>query len=205
MDSNSATAELNVTVEDLCTASDDAELIVNVGGMGGTNTTQTKGSYDTKMNITVTKPVGAASVSIGGLTGSQRYQIAEDNDIKAEITTACELDPEAGKLYVGKIIGSTNVPYCIVQLIFADPGAVSYSGCRNNRSEVSLNGEAVTLEKGQILTVGGEKLLYIANGNVTDEAGNTYTSNIDAVIEEYGSAVPAAFLQNAVIVLVGEL
>ena len=143
------------------------------------------------------------TLSVGGLTGSQRYQIAEDNDIKAVITTDLTLDETDSKVYVGKVIGSTNVPYCIVQLIFADPGDVAYSGCRDNRSEVTYNGESVTLEKGQTLSAGGEKLLYIANGDVTDEAtGETYAGNIDAVIAEYGSAVPASFLQKAVIVLV---
>ena len=147
--------------------------------------------------------MGATTLSVGGLTGSQRYQIAEDNDVRAVVTADLSLDEANSRVYVGRVIGSTNVPYCIVQLIFADPGDIAYSGCRNNRSEVTFNGEAVTVEKGQTLAVGGEKLLYIANGDVTDEAtGETYTSNIDAVIAEYGSAVPTSFLQKAVIVLV---
>ena len=203
MDGNSATYELNVSIEDKSQALTDTELIVNVGGMGGTNTTQTNGTYTGKMNVRVVKPTGAATVSIGGLTGSQRYQVAENNTIKADITTDLQLDPEQSKVYVGKVIGSTNVPYCIVQLIFADPGAVASSGCRNNQAEVTLNGEAVTAAKGQALTVKGEPLPYIANGDLTVE-GASYTSNINDVIAEYGSAVPAAFLQNAVIVLVDE-
>ena len=149
--------------------------------------------------------MGAATVSIGGLTGAQRYQLAEGNTLKAEIITDLRLDPDQGKVYVGQVIGSTNVPYCIVQLIFADPGDVAYSGCRNNEADVTLNGEAVTKVRGQELTVKGEALPYIANGDLTDEAtGETYVSNINDVIAEYGSAVPAAFLQNAVIVLVDE-
>ena len=205
MDGNSATYELDVSVTDKSTALSDAELIVNVGGMGGTNTTQTHGTYEGKMKVSVVKPVGAATVSIGGLTGSQRYQVAENNTIKAEITTDCQLDPENSKLYVGKVIGSTNIPYCIVQLIFAAPGDVAYSGCQNNVSDVTLNGEAVTAAKGQALTVKGEALPYIANGDLTAPAtGETYVSNISDVIAEYGSAVPASFLQNAVIVIVDE-
>ncbi len=103
------------------------------------------------------------------------------------------------------VIGSTNIPYCIVQLIFAAPGEVAGSGCRNNQAEVTLNGEPVTTAKGQALTVKGEPLTYIAKGDVTDEAtGVTYAANIDSVIAEYGSAVPSSFLQNAVIVLVDE-
>ncbi|MBR3106142.1 MAG: glycoside hydrolase family 3 C-terminal domain-containing protein [Clostridia bacterium] len=205
MDGNSATYELAVSVTDKSAALSDAELIVNVGGMGGTNTTQTNGAYEGKMNVSVVKPVGAATVSIGGLTGSQRYQVAENNTIKAEITTDCQLDSENGKLYVGKVIGSTNIPYCIVQLIFAGPGDVAYSGCGHNQAEVTLNGEAVQAAKGQALTVKGEPLPYIANGDLTNEAtGETYVSNINDVIAEYGSAVPASFLQNAVIVIVDE-
>ena len=176
---------------------------MNVGGMGGTNTTQTNGTYTGTINVRVVKPAGASTVSIGGLTGSQRYQVAENNTLKADITTDLQLDPDQGKVYVGQVIGSTNVPYCIVQLIFADPGDVAYSGCRNNQAEVTLNGEAVTAAKGQALTVKGEPLPYIANGDLTVE-GASYTSNINDVIAEYGSAVPAAFLQNAVIVLVDE-
>ena len=131
--------------------------------------------------------------------------MADNNTIKAEITADCQLDSEQGTLYVGKVIGSTNIPYCIVQLIFAAPGDVSYSGCRNNDAEVNLNGEAVADSKGQALTVNGEALSYIANGDLTVEStGETYVSNINDVITEYGSAVPAAFLQNAVIVLVDE-
>ena len=203
MDGNSAKAEIKVDLEDACEAETDTELVVNVGGMGGTNTTQTGGHYDTVIDLRVVKPVGATTLSVGGLTGSQRYQIAEDNDVRAVVTADLTLDEANSRVYVGRVIGSTNVPYCIVQLIFADPGDIAYSGCRNNRSEVTFNGEAVTVEKGQTLAVGGEKLLYIANGDVTDEAtGETYTSNIDAVIAEYDSAVPASFLQKAVIVLV---
>ena len=205
MDGNSATYELNISIEDKSQALTDTELVVNVGGMGGTNTTQTNGTFTGTMNVRVVKPVGAATVSIGGLTGSQRYQVAENNTLKAEISTDFQLDPEQGKVYVGQVIGSTNVPYCIVQLIFAGPGSVDYSGCRNNQADVILNGEAVTVMKGQALTVKGEALPYIANGDVTVEStGETYLSNINDVIAEYGSAVPAAFLQNAVIVLVDE-
>ena len=205
MDGNSATYELNVSIEDRSAAEADTELIVNVGGMGGTNTTQTNGNYTGTINVRVVKPAGAATVSIGGLTGSQRYQVAENNAVKADITTDMQLDPDQSKVYVGKVIGSTNVPYCIVQLIFAAPGDVDYSGCRNNQAEVTLNGEKVGPAKGQALTVKGEALPYIANGDLTDEAsGETYESNINDVIAEYGSAVPASFLQNAVIVLVDE-
>ncbi len=205
MDENSATYALDVQVEDVSTALTDTELVVNIGGMGGTNTTQTHGSFNGKMNVRVIKPVGMATVSIGGLTGSQRYQVAEGNTIQADIISDCQLDPAQGKLYVGKVIGSTNVPYCIVQLIFADQGNVSFSGCRGNEAEVTLNGELVTVNKGQMLTVGGEALRYIANGDITDdEAGESYADNINAVIAEYGSAVPASFLKNALILIVDE-
>jgi hypothetical protein len=41
MDGNSAQAAVMVDLEDACEAENDTELVVNVGGMGGTNTTQT--------------------------------------------------------------------------------------------------------------------------------------------------------------------
>ncbi|MDO5325524.1 MAG: hypothetical protein Q4G00_02270, partial [Clostridia bacterium] len=203
MDGNSATYEMTVNAEDKSTALTDAELIVNVGGMGGTNTTQTNGSFTGKMNVRVVKPTGAAAISIGGLTGSQRYQVAEKNTIKADITTDCQLDPENGRLYVGKVIGSTNIPYCIIQLIFAAPNSVDYAGCRANNASVLHNGEEVTALKGEALTVNDLPLTYIANGDIT--AGDAvYPSNINEVIAKFGSAVPASFLQKSVIVFVDE-
>ena len=89
-------------------------------------------------------------------------------------------------------------------MIFADPDSIAYSGCRGNETAVTHNGEAVTQSKGEVLTVGGEPLGYIANGDITGEDGTVYASNIDAVIAEYGSAVPAAFLQKCVIVLIAD-
>ena len=153
------------------------------------------------IDVKVHKSVGEAVVSIGGLTGSHRYAAAENNVIRSAISTDCELDPEKGTVYVGKVIGSTNVPYCIVQLIFAQPGDVTVSGCINNDAIVTNNGEEVTRNKGEQLMVNGEPLAYIANGNV-EANGVTYVSNINDVIATYGSAVPASFLQQAVIVLV---
>ncbi|MBR1812607.1 MAG: glycoside hydrolase family 3 C-terminal domain-containing protein [Lachnospiraceae bacterium] len=203
MDGNSATYDMTVNVEDKSTALTDAELIVNIGGMGGTNTTQTNGNFDGKMHVHVVKPAGNASVSIGGLTGSQRYQVAEKNTIKADITTDCQLDPENGRLYVGKVIGSTNIPYCIIQLLFAAPGSVDYAGCRLNTASVLHNGEEVTALKGEVLTVNDQPLTYIANGDIT--AGDmVYTSNINEVIARFGAAVPAAFLQKSAIVFLDE-
>ena len=204
MDNNTAVATIAVDVRDESTAETDTDLIVNVGGMGGTNTMQTNGKYSTEIDVKVTKPSGSSVVSIGGLTGSQRYQVAENNVIYSDITTDCTLDPENGKLYVGSVIGSTNVPYCIVQMIFADADSVAYSGCRNNETTVTHNGEAVSLTKGEVLTVGDEPLAYIANGDITGEDGTVYGSNIEGVIAKFGSAVPTAFLQKCVIVLVNE-
>ena len=88
-------------------------------------------------------------------------------------------------------------------MIFAAPAGVDHSGCRNNDAQVTLNGEALTVTRGETLTVGGEELRYIANGDVTVD-GVTYASNIDEVIAVYGSAVPASFLQNCVILLINE-
>ncbi len=203
MDGNKANGTVNVDLNDESTAEKDTELVVNVGGMGGTNTTQHGGSYETQIDVKVNKPAGKATVSIGGLTGSQRYQIAGGNTIRAAITTDCKLDPEQGKLYVGKVIGSTNVPYCIVQMIFAGEGSVDFSGCRGNDAVVTYNGEEVTVNKGEQLTVNGQPLTYIANGDIEAD-GVTYASNINDVVAIYGSAVPTSFLQKCAIILVDE-
>ena len=197
---NTATVTITVNVEDKSKAAADADMLVYVGGAGGTNTTQQGSRIDARINVSVKKPVGASKVSIGGLTGSQRYQVAENNTINTEITTNCALDPALGKLYTGKVIGSTNVPYCIVQMIFAAPDSADYSGCRNNNATVTHNGAEVTANKGEVLTVGGKALPYIANGDITAD-GVAYASNINEVIAEYGSV---SFLQKSVIVLIDE-
>ena len=203
MDHDKATGTVTVALQDECESETDKDLIVNIGGMGGTNTNQIHGTYDTKISVSVKKPTGKSEVSVGGLTGSQRYSVAEENMINAEITTDCSLDPENGKLYVGKVIGSTNVPYCIVQMIFSEANSVDYSGCRNNEGIVTLNGEEIQNGKGQQLSVNGEPLAYIANGDIESD-GVIYTSNINDVIAEYGSAVPSSFLQKCVIVLLDD-
>ena len=104
---------------------------------------------------------------------------------------------------MGKVIGSTNIPYCIIQLIFAAPDSVDYAGCRANTASVLHNGQEVTALKGEALTVNDQPLTYIANGDIT--SGDTvYPSNINEVIAKFGSAVPASFLQKSVIVFVDE-
>ena len=200
---STTTAKLVADVTDSCKSEQDETLTLNVGGAGGTNTTMSGSAIDCEIDVKVNKPAGAAIVSIGGLTGSQRYQVAENNTIRAAITTDCTLDPEQGSLYVGKVIGSTNIPYCIVQLIFATPGAADYAGCRGNDAIVTHNGEDVTVNKGEQLMVNDAPLTYIANGDI-EAGGVTYLSNINEVIAKYGSAVPTAFLQKAAIVLVDE-
>ena len=65
---------------------------------------------------------------------------------------------------------------------------------------------AQSLQMAEELESEGIVLLRNENGALplAAGAGETYVSNINDVIAEYGSAVPAAFLQNAVIVLVDE-
>ena len=91
------------------------------------------------------------------------------------------------KLYVGKVIGSANIPYCIVQLIFAAPGEVAYSGCRGNDAIVTHNGEEVAASKGEQLTVNDQPLTYIANGDVEAD-GMTYAVS-DTPFGPYGDPV----------------
>ena len=77
----------------------------------------------------------------------------------------------------------------------------------NGKVQVTFHDGALTvscLHAGQRQQVMSLPVALSTDKALTTEAGETYVSNINDVIAEYGSAVPAAFLQNAVIVLLDE-
>ena len=192
----SASAELVANVTDSSEASQDAELKVNVGGLSAASTVNTVSNVDAKIQAVVSKPAGAANVSVGGMSGSQRYLTSTGNTIKAEITTACDLDAELGILNVGAVSGQIDVFYTL-QILMYTP--VATAGCTENVSDVTVNGEAVETVIGLLPMLDGQPLGWINKGEYEIAEGYVVPSNIEAVSEVYGSYLPVEHFQDGII------
>lgn len=186
MQGNTVDVALSLDLDDASQAADDTPLSVNVGGNSAANTSTSGDTVDAAIDVSVGKPTGAATVNIGGFTGSQRYMSASDNTITADITTDIALDPELGTLNVGSVMGRIDAFYATLILIYADGITCGSTG---NTTEVTLNGEpldAMISETG-MPSIDGEPLTYIATGDYADAEGNVYQANLDKVLEAYGS------------------
>lgn len=196
----SSTAAIAATVSDRSTAEDDSTLKVNVGGLDAANTSATGCTVDAAVSVSVDKPVGAAEINVGGLTGAQRYQTAEGNTVNAAITTNCNLDPEKGSLHVGSVCGGLDV-YYITQVLMYTPTVCA--GGSNNAANVTNNGELLASAIGFVPELNGQRLGWINKGEY--QMGDTAVpSNIEEVIAKYGSYLPAEYLMDGIIWLVTE-
>lgn len=176
----SSTAEVCATVNDLCEAEEDAELKVNVGGLSAASTVTASSSAEAEILVSVFKPVGVANVSVGGMSGSQRYLTSTGNTIKTNITTDCQLDAELGKLNVGAVSGQIDVFYAL-QILMYTP--VATAGCTDNNADVQQNGEAVGAAIGLLPELDGAPLGWINKGEYEIAEGYVVPSNIEAVAE----------------------
>ena len=122
-------------------------------------------------------------INVGGLSGS------------GTSITGCSLDETESALNVGGVGGRIDV-YYMLQILAYTP--IASSGAENNVQNVTVNG-AVT---GKIIADAISAIpgcWYVAKGDQPDYGA---TSNIDAVIEEYGSYLPVDSLQNGIIFIV---
>ena len=178
-------ADITYNGQDIATAEEDAVLRVNVGGLGAAHTSSKNSTIDANLDVTISKPVGASEVSIGGVGGAQRYMTADSDTVNAVITTNLDLDPEQGTSYIGAVIGRYDVFYGPMILMYADS---VHCGCVNNTTTVTLNGEPLTAampENGYPM-LNGEIVTYIARVDVTDAEGNVYKANVDEILAAYG-------------------
>ena len=181
--------DISVHVMDISTAEEDSPLEVFVGGVNGSNTTCSNTTADTRINVSVNKPMGVSDVSIGGFTGSQRYQMATDCVIKSEITTENTLDPELGRESVGSVTGSFNIPFLTITMMYTPE---DYAGFRNMNAEATWNGNALVNKLGRAPAVDGEPITYIAFGD-HEKDGVTYPANSEAVGAAYNCQIFAFF------------
>lgn len=198
MKNNAVDAKILVNGQDCSEAAEDQILMVNVGGISAANTSSSGNTVRSDMTISVSKPVGASTVNVGGYSGSQKYMSADNNTISASIQTDAELDPEQGQLNVGAVLGRFD-PYYIT-LILRYANGVN-CGAGNNVFDVTYNGSALTeamSDSGKI-HLNGEVLSYIATRDFTDENGVSYKQNADAIVELYGSYVPRSEMVNDIL------
>jgi len=180
-----ATLTLNST--DHSEAAEDTAFVVNMGGLCGSNTSSSGNTVDTKLAVNVSKPSGASSVNVGGYTGSQLYMAAADNTVKAEISSNCDLDQEAGTLNIGSVAGRIDV-YFMLQIMQYTP--VANSGATGNKAEVTCNGEPVEAIIAAVPELNGEPVGWINYGEYEIAEGYTVPSNLEAIIDAYGSYAP---------------
>lgn len=184
---------LSLDYKDEGTDTADQGMVVNVGGLSGSGTSISKSTVKADITVKAVKTSGASSVNVGGIVGSQRYLTASENTVEGAITTtACSLDAEKGKLNVGGVGGRIDVYYMLQILAYTN---VATSGAEKNVQNVTVNGEVTDkIIADAISAIPG--CWYVAKGN---QLGGAAPSNIDAVIEAYGSYLPADRLLDGII------
>lgn len=195
---NCTASDLSLTLNssDLSEAAEDTALQIAVGGLNGSNTSAAGNAADTVIEVNVSKPVGASSVNVGGFTGSQLYMTAENNTVKSEITTNCELDEADGVLNVGSVAGRIDVFY-MLQIMQYTP--VAQSGAVGNTADVTCNGQSVEAIIADVPQIDGVPVGWINNGEYEIAEGYTVPSNLEAIIEAYGSYVPQANMMPGIV------
>lgn len=201
VNNSASSAEIKVEINDRCEEAEDSELSVHVGGLSAASTNTTDSQVNAVVSVDVKKPVGAASVNVGGLSGSQRYQSSANNTVKAALNTDCALDEELGGLNVGAVSGQLDVFYT-TQILLYTP--VADAGCSKNTNDVTNNGESVTQVIGMLPELDGTPLGWINKGEYEIAEGMTVPSNIEAVAEKYGSYMPIEYLQDGIIWIVAD-
>lgn len=191
-------SDLSITLNsaDNSEAAEDSSLQVSVGGIGGSNTSSTGNTVDAKIAVNVSKPVGVSSVNVGGYTGSQLYLAAIGNTVSGQITTNCTLDETDGKLNVGSVGGRIDVYYMLQILQYAP---MAQAGATGNTADVTWNGQALEAIIADVPMVDGEVVPWITNGEFEASPGNIAPSNIEAIIETYGSYVPQSSMMPGIV------
>lgn len=196
-----SSAKLALTAADGCESAEDADLNIHVGGLSAASTNTVGCSTTNEISVKVAKPIGAASVNVGGLSGSQRYQTASQNTIHSIITTDCQLDKTNGQLNVGSISGQLDV-YYLTQILMYTP--VASAGCTENTMETTCNGDSLSATIGLLPELDGTPLGWINKGEYEIAEGYTAPSNIEAVAEKYGAYIPVDYLMDGIIWIMTE-
>ena len=187
---------LTLNYEDKGTAAEDSCITVNVGGLSGSGTAISGCTVNANITVKAVKETGESSVNVGGIVGSQRYMVTSGNTVTAAIVTeGTLLDDKNGALNAGGVGGRIDVYYTL-QILAYTP--IVEAGAKDNVQNVTVNG--VVTDKiiaDAVSVIPG--CWYIAKGDQPDYGA---TSNIDAVIEAYGSYLPKDSLQDGIIFIV---
>lgn len=196
-----STADIDCRIADGCKDSQDTNLKVHVGGLNAASTNTTGCTTRNNLNVEVDKPVGEATVDVGGLSGAQRYQTAAGNTVESVITTRCNLDADLGAEHVGAVCGQLDM-YYTTQILMYTP--VAAAGCTENTTAVTWNGQALTQNMGLVPELDGTPLAWVNKGEYPIAEGYNAPSNIEAVTEKYGSYLPVEYLMDGIIWIVTE-
>ena len=187
---------LTLNYEDKGTATEDSCITVNVGGLSGSGTSITGCTVNADITVKAVKETGESSVNVGGIVGSQRYMVTSGNTVTAAIVTeGTLLDDENGVLNVGGVGGRIDVYYTL-QILAYTP--IVEAGAKDNVQNVTIDGTATDVVIDDAVSV-IPGCWYIAKGDQPDYGA---TSNIEAVVEAYGSYLPVDSLQNGIIFIV---
>lgn len=191
-----ADVELSLEYSDEGTEAQDSEIVINVGGLSGSGTSISGCTVSMQADVSAVKTSGASSVNVGGIVGSQRYLTTSENTVEGSITTSgCSLDPNEGALNVGGVGGRIDV-YYMLQILAYTP--VANAGAEKNVQNVTVNGTVTDkVIADAVSAIPG--CWYIAKG---DQLGGAAPSNIEEVVEEYGSYLPVDRLQSGIIYIV---
>ena len=195
---SSSASNLSITLNsnDLSEAAEDTSLQISVGGLSGSNTSSSGNTADTAITVHVSKPVGVSSVNVGGYTGSQFYLTADNNTVNSKITTDCDLDEAAGELNVGSVAGRIDVFY-MLQIMQYTP--VASTGATGNTTNVTWNGQTVEAIIAGMPQLDGVPVGWINNGDYEIVEGYTAPSNMEAIINAYGSYVPQSSMMPGIV------
>lgn len=196
-----ASAAISAKVNDASQTDEDRALHVNIGGLSAASTSATGCTVDATVGVSVQKPTGEATVNVGGLSGTQRYQTVEGSTVTSKLTTSCTLDPKSGVLNVGAVSGNLDAYYTTQILMFTP---IAAAGCTNNTADTVNNGQPVTANIGAVPELDGQPLGWINKGTYTIAEGYDAPSNIEAVAEKYGSYIPADYLMDGIIWIMTE-
>ena len=187
---------LRLNHQDVSLAAEDTALSVSVGGLGASNTSTTNCDVNAMIEVSVEKPVGEAVVAVGGLAGSQYYMTAEKNNVQTEIQMNNKLDAEKGIESVGSVAGQLDAFWALQILQYTPVAACGTSG---NTAQATCNGDPVGTVIGKVPMLDGQPLGWINNGEYQIAEGYTTPSNVEAVIEAYGSPVPQEAMMQGII------
>ena len=197
----SSSTELKVNVIDVIPNGKDTMLKVQVGGLNASNNVAENCKINSKIRVAVDKPQGLSTVSAGGMSGVQRYSVATGNDVKAEIIMDCNLDTVEGKAYTGAVAGALDTYYTL-QILMYTP--VAQAGCKGNVTDVMVDGIIATEQLGFLPEIDGEPVQWINKGTYSITEDYSAPSNIEEIIQKYGTYIPIENLQDGIIWIVNE-